>query len=507
MSEKMRRFSKCIGVVLGLCLCFGCGGGSGGSNPGNNQSVDSGDPDTGSPDTGSDTHGQITEDHWQACEDACRHYSETCTFRGSKEGPSCSNACLDDMENWSDSAACISDAQTCMEALECEREHWDAPCMTQAAPVPNDSSVPWENEWDGLGIIAESTNDDISDLGTAEVVVDANETPYVSVSYTDTAALMTYDGSDWSKLGGDLPPNEAGAAVRVELVALDGQDRPIVAFREGTGTSRQSRIKRWDGSAWEDLDWSQPSVSDLGLDSAGELLATTPTQAYRFTGSDWSELGSYEPFDGSVDEQISAAITTDDGGDVVAARVAIVDDATQLQVQRWDGAQWILVGGAPVVSLPDVTALANNRPFRLHSQPGGGLVVNLTMNIDAQGTELSATTFWRWDGQDWQRLGDAPCYGHSSTEEGITTTVGGAAASKHLSDFVVDTSGTPVYVGDLPHRLADDGYFYQLGSGFFGDEQISNRRITVSPNGALYIAFFNAPFDGTPVVSLRKYDL
>lgn len=493
----MKRLVK-VSAVASIIVFAACGGGSSGGGGGNNGGGNNG---------GGNNSTQISAEQQQECASTCEMSNEWCTPRGAPESPGCYSQCLDATDNWREGISCIEAAGECMEAFLCRQEYWsDGGCEIPDL-IPDDSSVVWDADWSRIGehiwTLEESAEESFR-AETGRFALASDDTPYVVVNIEDRAEVMTFDGGQWTAATDPVPPDTADRAMRILRIIVDGQDRPIVAAEEGTGFSADLRVKRWDGSQWSDLGYPGGSSRiDMVRDDQGNPMVSTTHRIYRYDGSSWSELPDFIGFEGEVDEVKKTVAAVDDGGAVYAYRLA-GGEPEQIHVQRLEGGQWELVGDGPVAEYPsdNVNALGINHPFAIDFTPDGAPIVFLNMTIEEGSASTDAAVMWRWDGQAWEQIGDAPCHNMSIVE----SVLGGAVRSGgHIAGVAVDSLGAPVLAGSQPRRLADDGYFYRWGTSTVGSAQISDHYIAFSSGGTAYKATFKEPWSGSTTVSLERY--
>lgn len=157
-------------------------------------------------------------------------------------------------------------------------------------------------EWEELGGSATSYGVSGSSTGQAgwpALAVDSSDQPVVAWKMSDfgmgpQVRLRRWNGSGWEELGGS--GSGGGVSQTVNLpgdpsLALDGQGKPILAWQEYLEETLQVYLKRWSGTAWEAL---QGSASGYGINgSAG--LSSNPQVAVGASGLIavcWRETGS-----------------------------------------------------------------------------------------------------------------------------------------------------------------------------------------------------------------------
>jgi hypothetical protein len=148
------------------------------------------------------------------------------------------------------------------------------------------------------------------------LVLDSANRPAVVWSDDTSGNFEVYfkrwDGRSWAELGGSatgggVSRTPGHSSSTFAGLALDAQDRPVIAWDEGQGVTRQIFLRRWSGSAWEDLGGSGEGTgisgsrgichhASLALDSAGHPTVSwqegpTEIRFARWTGSGWVDRG------------------------------------------------------------------------------------------------------------------------------------------------------------------------------------------------------------------------
>jgi hypothetical protein len=214
-------------------------------------------------------------------------------------------------------------------------------------------------------------------------------------------------------LGGTLSesaPESYSEIIQLAL-AVDGADRPVVAWSEPTGTGMKLFVRRWTGSLWEELGGLPslpPSQSAFGLS-----LSTGPSElpvlawnllskvyVYRWNGTGWDALG--DPLSGRT-------ARTEAGGFSLVVdsenrpHVAYVEEQTatpyahRALVVRWEGSGWVQVGS-------DIQSINGERSFNLFQW--------LNLALDPQGRpalafEVQETDDASLNGLYFTRYGDS----------------------------------------------------------------------------------------------------
>ncbi|HSI58300.1 MAG TPA: hypothetical protein VLA16_12145 [Ideonella sp.] len=167
-----------------------------------------------------------------------------------------------------------------------------------------------------------------------------------------------WDGSAWLPQGVALNVKRRFAA-ELPRVVVDAQDKPIVVWYEAQNEDAGRfavYVKRWSGSAWEQL---------------GGALNTDPRRS------------ALSP---------SLALGPDQQPVVALAESAV--GGLAVRVRRWDGAQWQLIGGPDDIGLGAETQVAVDG--------AGQITVAYTAEVSFGLRQVFAK---RWDGTQWSPLG------------------------------------------------------------------------------------------------------
>jgi hypothetical protein len=272
------------------------------------------------------------------------------------------------------------------------------------------------------------------------------------------AAAGTWNFSlpEWLKM--ESPQSAPGLTQRpFPSIALDENGRPIVAWTESiNGAPGDVRVRRWNGTAWEDMGgplsgvpgntqtWTPSlAVNDSGMtvvawDERVDDAYNSNIYVRRWTGSAW------EPLEGGLTGKTKLnrpyVVVDSSGTPFVAYGGGGIN-----RVYRWSGTIWQFIGdlrgqllsleltesGIPVVSLETGTDIKTHEVKRylgsgLWGSLGSGIPVGGAERIysplsvggenpavavieqaySSSGNETKAFV-WRWAGTEWQQLGAA----------------------------------------------------------------------------------------------------
>jgi hypothetical protein len=262
------------------------------------------------------------------------------------------------------------------------------------------------------------------------VAVDSTGQIYVAWKFADTPNnvccnlwiyVKRWNGTSWEELGGSgsgmgVNGTSDGSA---PVIKIDGADRPVVAWNEQM-TGCAVWLRRWNGSAWEELAGSGSSsgVSPSGVANGDPALDIGPDgnpvvswgsahtlgfDVRRWDGSAWNDVGA-PGSTGQCEAGGGIPITVGASGHTTVAVSDPFSDPT-IYVQQWDGSMW---NALPSLGLSTRVSLAS----------GGDDVLLAWSNAAGAVGDVFVK---RWDGSSWQDLGG------SGSGSGISGTNGGAA--------------------------------------------------------------------------------
>ena len=218
--------------------------------------------------------------------------------------------------------------------------------------------------------------------------------------------------------------------------ALDAEGHPVVATIDGqTRETPYVHVWRWDGSAWLNVgpgldavaadggsnDASRiPGEVSLAADAAGrpfvawseaEGAGVSSVYACAWDGAAWRQLGTgLRARPGAV---AAPSLRLDRNGSPTVAwsEIAAENGAVHVQVASWADGGWRPVGDSPDAALHAELGPASNAgapSLRLDRQ--GAPTVAWSESVpqpESPGKKTSSVHVARWNGAQWQRLGEA----------------------------------------------------------------------------------------------------
>ena len=160
-----------------------------------------------------------------------------------------------------------------------------------------------------------------------------------------------------------------------------------------------TRIRRFDGTAWIDIGTVVGTVRTLAADALGGLYAggsfssingVSVNGIAHFDGTQWRALGSgVQPLNAS--SGVSAIVVAPDGAVIVGGNFTTAGGLSASRVARWDGSQWSALGPGFDDEVLSLQPLPNG-----HIIAGGRFITSGTNSMNGVA---------RWNGSAWQPLG------------------------------------------------------------------------------------------------------
>ena len=271
--------------------------------------------------------------------------------------------------------------------------------------------------------------------------------------------LRSWNGSQWAELAGSGSGGGVSTSVqaaRYPVLALEVAGAPVLAWADATPGPSQIYLKRWSGAQWVELGGSASAggISNLGMGEATHQCALAldgtdrPAVAWimttafigtfqlyfkRWDGAQWVELGGSASGPGlATDVSGFPALAIDPSGNPVVAWQQSVNGMTpsvQIYLKRWDGAQWVEQGGSATSGgVSGTTGLLAESPSLALDGIGNPTVA---WQDGASGTLQIYVK--QWSGTQWAELAG------SATAGGVSGTTGLAR-----DPSVVLDSGNPL---------------------------------------------------------------
>lgn len=273
------------------------------------------------------------------------------------------------------------------------------------------------------------------------------------------AYLRSWSGTQWAELAGSGSGGGVSAslqAARYPALALESSGAPVMAWADATSGPSQIYLRRWNGTQWVELGGSATAggISNLGIGEAAHRCAlaldgaNNPAVAWimttafvgsfqlffrRWDGAQWVELGGSASGTGlATDVSGFPVVAVDPSGNPVVAWQQSVSGMTprvQIYLKRWNGTQWVEQGGSAT------SGGVSNTPGLLAESPSLALdgAGNPTVAWQDGGSGTLQIYLKQWSGTQWAELGS------SATAGGVSGTTGEAQSPSVALD-----SGNPL---------------------------------------------------------------
>lgn len=238
--------------------------------------------------------------------------------------------------------------------------------------------------------------------------------------------VAQYDGNSWSELNADVLDNQ---------FILDAHSHLGDLYLAGTVTFEGFSVKRLQGSSWEELgtssgvdvqatsletfdDGAGPELY-VGLHRPGDITVAGTSGVARFDGTDWVSVGGgiTMGYPGISNLSVFKILEWNDGNGsdlYVAGRFLEAGGVPTNSIARWDGTSWSALGAGVLpsgtITLPYIyDMVAFNGPT------GHQLIVS--GRFELMGTQV-VNSIAAWDGSSWSPLGSGltsfgePGFGH-----------------------------------------------------------------------------------------------
>jgi hypothetical protein len=213
---------------------------------------------------------------------------------------------------------------------------------------------------------------------SSDIYVRRLETRWRGMAWQDIGGKPGIHGGMGRKLGRSAFPS----------IALDQQDRPVIAWQDTLAGEFQIFLRRWTGSKWEELGGSATDggisrgqgtalAASVALDSSGrpmvawqqELSGISAIYFAHWDGREWQGLGSSNSGAGVSGGLPQGALPSlvSRGGNPAIAFQAGQPGHTRVYVRRWNGASWEAWPGTEAGMLIQPGAKADNVRLVAHN--------------------------------------------------------------------------------------------------------------------------------------------
>jgi hypothetical protein len=213
------------------------------------------------------------------------------------------------------------------------------------------------------------------------ITIDHSGYPVVAWSQKNSGSpaiyLVRWNGTSWVDLQGSGNgrgvSNTEGSAL-APSVAVDAMDHPVVAWQDSSTVSWEIYVRRWDGSAWQELQQSATeggvSRTPLGLSAAASMALDdrgNPVIAWEesfgnnsdvytrrydcgWRGCSWEDVGGkpgqHGGMGGKVGRSAFPALVLDHKGRPIVAWQDSLGGSFQIYLRRFTGSRWEEIGNS-----------------------------------------------------------------------------------------------------------------------------------------------------------------
>jgi len=299
------------------------------------------------------------------------------------------------------------------------------------------------------------------DAFSPSIALDSSGKPVVAWRETDNTSYNIYvkrwDGTAWQQVGATFLDANTNQSASFPSIALDSSGKPVVAWSETDGTSFNIYVKRWDGTAWQQVGATFLDVNtnksvgspSMALDSSGKPVVAwgesdgTSDNIYvkRWDGTTWQQVGATF-LDANTNKYArEPSIALDSSGQLVVAWSESDGTSNNIYVKRWDGTTWQQVGATFLDANTNKSAYEPSIALDSSGKP-------IVAWDEADGTSDNIYVK-RWDGTTWQQVG---------------ATFLDANTNKYARDpaIALDSSGKPVVAWTEDDSTSNNIYVKRL---------------------------------------------
>ncbi|MEM6297055.1 MAG: choice-of-anchor D domain-containing protein [Bacteroidota bacterium] len=339
----------------------------------------------------------------------------------------------------------------------------DADEGTITFDVEGTSCVGGSTQWGTLGSAMGFSGTGVVNL---DLQIAPDGTPYVAYSDVNgnnaNTTVKRYDGTNWVDVGSPL-----GGQQYFQSLGFRANGNPVVSYSDFTPFPSNVVVKEYNGSTWQTLGAS------FGTNAQNTSLAVasnnTPYVAHangsnsavrRYDGSNWNLVGSAF---GGVANSHSLALATDDTPYV--AYSSIVGFVGTTEVRRFDGVNWVVVGGSTFGAEAYNQSLAlspTDEPYVAYQDFGNGSII----------------TVQRYNGVTWEMVGSS----FGGTNSNFPSLAFAPDGSLYVAYLDGNSGGRTVV------RQFDGTNWVQVGNSSIGGTNSNYQNLALDNTGKLYVA-------------------
>lgn len=275
----------------------------------------------------------------------------------------------------------------------------------------------------------------ISSRKGAETNIAVSESGEIYAAFQDKrdrVFVREFDGSKWIDFPGDSKNNYLARNGDKPAMAARGNDL-YLAYKD-LDAGRRARVKKWNGASWSDLADANHSLGFISslegfepalcFDKSGENLYAAfrdEVSGQRIKAMKWSDSSGWQAMadgnnpDGLVSNSVASEV------DIKASKlnddmyIAYEDIANggRIRVRKWDGANWQDLSDSNH-SGGIASSIAGYSPS-IDLDNFGNLYLVYT------GKNANNTYIHKWDGNNWNNIGDGVAVRGKTIESIITT--------------------------------------------------------------------------------------
>ncbi|MFP2929356.1 Ig-like domain-containing protein [Pyxidicoccus sp. 3LG] len=354
-------------------------------------------------------------------------------------------------------------------------------------------------EWTVPGYLPLGEPLSVSPIETSEVrgaSLQIDETGQPVVAWLDGTSLDPYgvrvkrwNGSDWEQLGDVLQAASGHVFGSFCSLEADGSGRLFVAWDEGSGSSGPTiRVRRWDGTTWEAVGNSVgPKLQQAGMDLISFRVSqqSRPVLAFREANQS-SQVVSVWRWDGSAWGMLGGALKVNSTWNVSGVQLGVGPDGNPVVAWSESNSGSIAAhmrrwSGSAWESIP---MPAQTFPGNLTVDDSGAPILEVE---SWDGTAQSAR-LWRWNGSSWGALGGPIGIYPGATDSGVAALIFDAQGRLTVLVTEAEVAGGPQV---LYLRRWNAGAWESVGS-------LLRARVGFTPVGA---ARFGLDASGQPILA------
>lgn len=293
--------------------------------------------------------------------------------------------------------------------------------------------------------------------------------------------LRRWNGSSWVEMGkasasgGGISKNQSYSSP--PSIVLDSGGNPIICWGQMLGEDAQIHVKRWDGSAWVEMEGIPASIQKLKI--AGE------------------------PGVRALPAVVKAKVEVEPDGNPIVCWADYSSGNYEIYVKRWDGSAWVEMGKG--------------------SASGGGISNNAGASVDPaiaidqegkpiicweDGTSGNDEIYVRgWDGSAWVEIGTGSASGGGISNDGIRSSMPDVATSHDGRPVICWSTGEDIYVRRWDRSSwAEMGTDSASGGGISKNLKDAGRpAIAIGSDDGPIVVFDSRTPDGDHEIYVRKF--